>query len=476
MIKGQALTVPVTFTPSTWGGATASLTFKTDAGDTALDLHGRGTRPGLGAEPSMLDFGQVRTGAAKELGVNIVNTGTTPVTITGVTPPTGSFSAINLPVAGTVLEAGASLVVPVTYEPLLGSETGLSESGQLTVTSDRGSVTVPLKAVALTGQPQLTLEPPVVDFGIVSIGQSVTKSFTISNTGTVPLTITKAKAPAGVFHTETPVAEGQVLSPGDELVQQVTFTPESVYPATAGYLISSDDGSGAKTVALNGNTDPIGAHYQQMGGSKNSGLKDPVTAVYDIPGGGKGQDFVLGSIFWSPQTGAWSVIGDIAAHYRALGGPTGPLGYPTTDEMPTPDGVGRYNHFSRPDGASIYWTPTTKAWSIMGAIRAKWVAMGWEQGPVGYPTTDEMPTPDGVGRYNHFSRSDGASIYFSSGTGAHAVYGLIRQKWASLGWEQGRLRYPVTDEYAVSGGLRNDFSGGTVTYVFSSGALQVVYR
>jgi hypothetical protein len=476
LIKGQTLTVPVTFTPSTWGGATASLTFKTDAGDTALDLHGQGTQPGLGADPSTLDFGQVRTGAAKELGVNILNTGTTPATITGVTSPTGSFSSLNLPVAGTVLEAGASTVVTVVYEPSQGSSTGISESGQLTVTSDQGSVTVPVKAVALTGQPKLTLEPSVVDFGIVPIGQSVTKSFTIANTGTVPMTITKAKAPAGVFHTETPVAEGQVLSPGDELLQKVTFTPDSAYPATSGYLISTDDGSGAKTVQLNGNIDPIGAHYQQMGGSKNSGLRDPVTAVYDIPGGGKGQDFTYGSIYWSPQTGARSVIGDIAAHYRALGGPTGPLGYPLTDETATPDGIGRYNHFSRPDGASIYWTRDTKAWSVMGSIRAKWAATGWELGPAGYPITDEAVSPDGVGRYNHFSRGDGASIYWTSGTGANAVYGLIRQKWASLGWETGRLRYPVTDEYAVSGGRRNDFSGGTVTYVFSSGAVQVVYR
>jgi uncharacterized protein with LGFP repeats len=258
-----------------------------------------------------------------------------------------------------------------------------------------------------------------------------------------------------------------------------------------------------------------------------------VTAVYDVPGGGKGQDYVNGSIFWSPQTGARAVRGTIAAHYREMGGPTGilgypitdemptpgntgwyshfsrpdgasiyfsngsgahaiyggirakwaelnwelgPLGFPTTDETPTPDGIGRYNHFSRADGGSIYSSPSTGSHAIYGGIRAKWAALNWELGPLGYPATDELPTPDGIGRYNHFSRADGASIYSSPSTGSHAIYGSIRAKWASLGWENSRLRYPTSDEYGVSVGRRNDFTGGTATFVNSANSVQVVYR
>jgi len=112
------LTLPVTFTPTTWGAATASLSFTTDAGTPALDLHGLGTQPGVGADPRSLTFGQVRTGAAKELAKNIVNTGTPPVTITGVSPPTGPFTSTKLPVVGTMLPASGSVVVPVTYTPV----------------------------------------------------------------------------------------------------------------------------------------------------------------------------------------------------------------------------------------------------------------------------------------------------------------------------------------------------------------------
>ena len=126
--------------------------------------------------------------------------------------------------------------------------------------------------------------------------------------------------------------------------------------------------------------------------------------------GGKCQDYVRGVICWSPATGAHSVIGEIFKRYKAVGGAAGGLGFPTTDEKTTPDGVGRYNHFSGSGGSSIYWTPTSGAHSVQGAIRTKWASLGWEAGPLGYPTTDEKTTPDGVGRYNHFSGAVGHSI------------------------------------------------------------------
>ncbi|HWC81151.1 MAG TPA: choice-of-anchor D domain-containing protein [Pseudonocardiaceae bacterium] len=537
LAKGATLTVPVSYTPSTWGTTSGNLTFDTSAGSTALVLTGAGTQPGLGASPGTLDFGQVRTGAAKELGVNVVNTGTATETITGATAPNAPFSATNLPGGQTELAPGASTVITVTYTPTNGSATGNTDSGSLQVTSDTGSVTVPLTGVALTGQPELTTTPSTVDFGIVPIGQSVTKTFTVSNTGTVPLTVTKAKAPAGVFSSVNPLAENQVLQPGDEIQQSVTFTPASAYPASADYYITGNDGQGEQAVSLTGNVDPIGAYYAQLGGSR-SYLSDPVNAEYSTANGGMAEDFRGGSIYWSAATGAHAVHGVILAHYQALGGPAGALGYPTTDETGTPDGVGRFNHFTGPgnNGASIYWTPNTGAWAVYGAIRAEWAATGWERGPMGYPTTDETGTPDGIGRFNHFTgqnsygasiywtaktgahavygsiraawsasgwergpmgypttdetstpdgigrynhftgqNSYGASIYFSPSTGAHLIYGLIRSKWASMGWERSPLGYPTSDEYSVTGGRRNNFQHGTITFVSANGSVQVAY-
>lgn len=92
-----------------------------------------------------------------------------------------------------------------------------------------------------------------------------------------------------------------------------------------------------------------------------------------------------------------AVQGEIAVKYQATPGLAALLGAPTTPESPCPDGTGRYNHFALNNG-SIYWTPTTGAFSVRGAIAALWASLGWEKSPLGYPTSDEFGV-DGYDRY-----------------------------------------------------------------------------
>ncbi len=178
------------------------------------------------------------------------------------------------------------------------------------------------------------------------------------------------------------------------------------------------------------------------------------------------RDFQSGRAYWSPSTGVREVHGGIAHAYRRLGAHVA-YGVPLTDESTTPDGVGRFNHFT--GGRSIYWTPTTGAHAIWGAVRERWKATGWELGPLGYPTTDESPTPDGVGRFNHFSKA--GSIYWTPGTGAWEVYGAIRGRWSRLGWERSYLGYPVSGEFSVAGGRRNNFQRGYIVWDARTGAV-----
>lgn len=110
-----------------------------------------------------------------------------------------------------------------------------------------------------------------------------------------------------------------------------------------------------------------------------------VATVDNVTGGFEGQ-FAGCDIYFSNGTGAHEVHGDIRAKYNALHGPDGVLGLPTTDETGTPDGVGRFNHFT---GGSIYWTPNTGPMMVRGPIRDFWAGQGWEAGPLGYPVADE---------------------------------------------------------------------------------------
>ncbi|MDS0133850.1 MULTISPECIES: PQQ-dependent sugar dehydrogenase [unclassified Amycolatopsis] len=169
----------------------------------------------------------------------------------------------------------------------------------------------------------------------------------------------------------------------------------------------------------------------------------------------------VGSIYYTVATGGHAISGEIRKKWAALDYERG-LGYPTTDELGTPDGVARYNHFAKGGTVgSIYYTAATGARAINGEIRKKWAALDYERG-LGYPTTDELATPDGRGRYNHFTK--GGSIYYTTATGAHMVKGEIRNRWAALGWEYSYLRYPKSDEYVTNGWYRSDFEGGYITY------------
>jgi len=220
-------------------------------------------------------------------------------------------------------------------------------------------------------------------------------------------------------------------------------------------------------------SDPITARYAQFGfgGGYLGGTLGGEYAV----AGGTAQNYDGGRIYYSPATGARVVHGAILTDYLALGGPAGRLGLPGTDELPTADGAGRYNHFTGSGGASIYWTPASGAHAIQGAVRTLWAAAGWEGGLLGYPITDESTTPDGVGRYNHFTGSAG-SIYWTPASAAHEVHGAIAARWAALGWERSPLGYPTSNEYTVTGGRANTFTHGTITWTAATGATTVRYQ
>jgi uncharacterized protein with LGFP repeats len=210
----------------------------------------------------------------------------------------------------------------------------------------------------------------------------------------------------------------------------------------------------------------IRTKYLALGGPSGV-LGYPITDETPTPDGlGRFNHFAnAGSIYWTPSNGAWSIHGAIRAKWASVGWERSVLGYPVTDETGAPDGTGRFNHFSK--AGSIYWTPSTGAWSIHGAIRTKYLALGGPSGFLRYPVTDETGTPDGAGRFNHFSNA--GSIYWTSSTGAWSVHGAIRARWAGMGWERSCLRYPVSDEFGDSRTRQSSFQRGVITFSFISG-------
>lgn len=151
---------------------------------------------------------------------------------------------------------------------------------------------------------------------------------------------------------------------------------------------------------------------------------------------------------------AFEVHGRIRQKWTDLGAETF-LGFPLSDEVDVVGAAGRTNTF---ENGVISWTPTTDAHEVHGAILRRWMALNREAG-FGFPLTDELVTPDGRGRYNHFQNG---SIYWTPQTGANEIVGAMKNLWAAAGWERGPLGYPIGPESTPPpGGITfQDFENG----------------
>ncbi len=256
---GQTLTVPVTYAPTTWGASTGTLSLTTDQGTVGFGLSGSGTQAGLAPSPTSLAWGDMAVGSSESLTVGVTNTSTATETFTGVTAPTGPFSASELPAVGSTIAPGVSETISVTYAPTAAED----DSSSIVLTTDQGAVTIPLTGTGIQAVPQVTISPMSVPFGDVAVGQTVTRTVTVANTGNVNLTVTKAAPPAAPFGAVNPIPENQQLAPGESYTISVTFAPTALTTYSDVYEISTDTGQGAMSIAMTGTG--VGSDYTATG-------------------------------------------------------------------------------------------------------------------------------------------------------------------------------------------------------------------
>jgi uncharacterized protein with LGFP repeats len=214
---------------------------------------------------------------------------------------------------------------------------------------------------------------------------------------------------------------------------------------------------------------PIEEKYAKAGGPTGAlGVAADVETIAPDKLGAM-RHYANGSIYWHPSTGAHIVKGAIRQKWAALGWQTGILGYPTTDEESTPDGIARYNQFQ---GGTIVWHPKLGTFETHGLIWQKWLKMGGVKGILGLPTSDENKTSDGIARCSHFQQG---SVYYHPKFGTFEVHGLIRSHWATLGWEKSFLGYPLSDELPTPDGKGryNQFQGGRLVWTPEKGVVLV---
>ncbi|MCK0177553.1 LGFP repeat-containing protein [Mycolicibacterium sp. F2034L] len=181
-----------------------------------------------------------------------------------------------------------------------------------------------------------------------------------------------------------------------------TFT--TVPPELAGQLGDVDVPSDA--------TSAIAAARRAAGGALGPlGAADG--SQYPIGDDGVGQNFTGGKIFYTPETGANVVTGQVLEKYESVGGPEGVLGFPTSSE--TDGGLGsnsRVSSFAAEDRPVIFWTPDYGPVIVRGAMNAAWQKLDAARGPLGAPVADA--TENGSVTTQRFS---GGVLTYDRGTG-----------------------------------------------------------
>jgi hypothetical protein len=251
MTSGQTLTIPVTFKPTASGPVTGSINVSiTGGGGGAVALSGTGvvSAPQLNITPATVSFGGIVTGTTKQISVLIQNTGSQTLTFATSTLPAAPFSVTGVPANGATLAAGANVTATATFAPTAAG----TFSANLVVNSNGGNLTIPLSGSSGTA-PKMVITPLSIDFGTITSGGSVTKSFTIQNTGGTDLQIVKSKPPAlGPFVATTTLGEGSALPAGQTLTESVQFSATANGSYSDVWVITGSDSTTAVNVSFTG--------------------------------------------------------------------------------------------------------------------------------------------------------------------------------------------------------------------------------
>lgn len=175
-------------------------------------------------------------------------------------------------------------------------------------------------------------------------------------------------------------------------------------------------------------------------------------------------------LYFTDWFGSTQSTGGAAIAARAALPDAGVIGLPTSGVICGLVDRGCYRAHER---GAIYWSPGTGAHILTGGIHERWSQLGWERGRLGYPMGSENCGLPGGGCFQDF---ENGAMYWTPATGAQPILGAIRTKWASTGWERGPLGYPTGAEACVlvDKGCYQPFQGGTMYWSSASGAQMVL--
>jgi len=235
--SGSAFDVVVSNTAGSVTSAAATLTVNAAAA------------PAIQLSSSSISFGNDVIGSNSSQVLIITNTGTATLTISQINETGSAFSAsgFSLPVS---VNAGQHTAINVAFQPTAVG----AASGNISIVSNAPSSPTP---VSLTGSGiaailTLSINPTSLSFGnITTATSSAPQTVTISNTGNSNVTITQITL-SGAGYSMSGGSAPITLSPSQNLILSVQFSPALAGPASGSISIVSNSNGSPASVPLSG--------------------------------------------------------------------------------------------------------------------------------------------------------------------------------------------------------------------------------
>lgn len=222
--------------------------------------------------PCAVDFGTVRVGRSKAANIVFANTGKTDIRIRSKTKhaPWTSPSGLHLPYT---LKAGQKVAFHLVYSP----QDLRPATGSFTYQSDAAnkSLLIRVSANASTAG-TLVANPVQQNFGSIQVGQSFSKTETLTNSSTSNINITRVSANGSYFYVGG-ISVPQTLAPGHSVTFVTTFSPQAV-------------GSFSGTISVTSSANNSNLAIRESGtatGSGSLGLSPGTLSFGSVPVGSK---------------------------------------------------------------------------------------------------------------------------------------------------------------------------------------------
>ena len=206
-------------------------------------------QPAIQVSSSAINFGNDVVGSNSSQALIITNTGTAALTITQVTEIGSAFSVsgISLPLN---VGLGQQTTITVAFQPTAAG--AVSASISIVSNAPNSPTTVGLTGTGIAATFTLDISPTSLSFGNVTTStSSASQNVTITSTGNSNVTISQITL-SGSGYSMTGGSAPVALSPSQNLILSVQFTPTAAGSVNGSISVVSNASGSPATVSLSG--------------------------------------------------------------------------------------------------------------------------------------------------------------------------------------------------------------------------------